>query len=46
MNENYDHLPSPEDHSREVWEWFRDMMEILDTQKEGTNGRHVEGGQE
>ena len=24
------YLPNPGDHAREVWEWFRDVMDDLD----------------
>lgn len=29
------YLPNPEEHAREVWEWFRDMMD--EDTREGTS---------
>lgn len=37
-DENWnEYLPDPDEHAREVWEWFSDMMESLDRNREQSN---------
>ena len=31
--ESEQYLPDPEDHARECWKWFRDMVEGLHSEK-------------